>query len=369
MRLVTAAAALSIGTVLCLTLAVPRYYTGYQEREVRRELMAATEGNVLDEKVAAALGDGDMAGAEQYASLANELHRPLAAETVAALEEAREPLQTFVRNATDFAGAYITGHADSGAGLAGAVISDLTVVGDVRDLVSEGSKAALGEEYSRFLLTLAAIGIAAEGATIASGGSSLVVKLAVSVLKVAKRTGTLTATYSARLVRLARTMAQSGGRVPPVASAARRPSTGAAPIDAATPIRPGAAADGTTALTPALARAELSAALGAVNTMARHAGPADAVRLMRHVNTTRDAQNLATLTTRFGRRSRAVVELTGKTGLRAFRATYKGLRFVLALVWSFLAWLGVLLVLRIIRRTLGYIGEAIRATFFTVALP
>lgn len=356
MRLIKAAMALSIGTVLCLTLAVPRLYTGYEEREVRRQLVAATEGDVLDEKITAALAEGDVGGAEQYASLANELGRPLARETVDALADAQLPFNTFVRNAADFAGAYITGNADSGAGLAGAVISDLTVVGDVRDLISEGSKAALGEEYSRFLLTLAAIGIAAEGATIASGGSSLVVKLGVSVLKVAKRSGTLTVEYSTRLVRLARTMADRAA-----APAARS-------VDAV----PTGAARGTgapTSLTPTLARAELTAALGAVNTMARNAGASDAVRLMRHVRTTRDAQDLATLTTRFGRRSRAVVELTGKTALRAFRTTFKGLRILIAMLWSFLAWLGGLLLLRILRRTIGYIGEAIRATFFTVALP
>ena len=209
MGLVKAALALSVGTVLCLTLAVPRLYTGIQEREVRRELMAATEGDTLDRKIDAAVAEGDIDGATQYADLAAELGRPLEPSTVASLQEAQEPLNAFLRNAGDFAGAYITGRADSGAGLAGAVVSDLTVVGDVRDIIREGGKAAVGEDYSQFLLALAAIGLAAEGATIATGGSSLVVKVGLSVLKVAKRTGNLTAAYSARLLRLAQAMTES----------------------------------------------------------------------------------------------------------------------------------------------------------------
>lgn len=364
MGLVKAALALSVGTVLCLTLAVPRLYTGIQEREVRRELMAATEGDTLDRKIDAAVAEGDIDGATQYADLAAELGRPLEPSTVASLQEAQEPLNAFLRNAGDFAGAYITGRADSGAGLAGAVVSDLTVVGDVRDIIREGGKAAVGEDYSQFLLALAAIGLAAEGATIATGGSSLVVKVGLSVLKVAKRTGNLTAAYSARLLRLAQAMTES-------ATATSRTATTAAQTAGRTA---GTAADATRAATPApltrtAARAELTTALGAVNTMAKNAGPANAVRLLRGVKTTRDAQEVATFTTRFGRRSRVVAELTGKTALRAFRVSLKGIKLLIAFLWSFLAWLGGLFALRIVRGTIGYVGEAIRATFFTMALP
>ncbi|MEO1104018.1 MAG: hypothetical protein AAFW98_09865, partial [Pseudomonadota bacterium] len=234
LRLLSAATLLSLGTVAFLALAVPRLYTGYEERAVRAELQAATEGNVLETRTIDALADGDLSGALQFAGLARELGKPLSPETTAELAAAQGTVATIMRGAGDFAGAYITGYADSAAGLAGAVVSDLTVVGDVRDIISEGGKAAVGEEYSEFLLALAAVGLAAEAATIATGGSSLVVNAALSVLKVAKRTGNLTVDFSAHLVRLARAAA----RTTPDAEAAVAAATVAA---RATPASAGAA--------------------------------------------------------------------------------------------------------------------------------
>ncbi len=257
-----------------------------------------------------------------------------------------------LRNAGDFAGAYITGHADSAAGLAGAVVSDLTVVGDVRDIISEGGKAAMGDDYSQFLLTLAAIGLAAEGVTLATGGSSLVVKVAVSVLKVAKRTGNLTASFTSRMVRLARAASRSADT--PIAT------TGSVTV------RSRRIADD---IPQAVARAELRSTLGAVNTMARNAGPAEAVRLMRYVNTTDDARDLASFTSRFGRRSRAVAELTGKYTLRAFRVSMRGLRLLINFLYSFVAWVVGLIVFRFVKGVLHGVLSFFRGAFVAVALP
>ena len=354
MRIIPAAFLLSIGTVAVLTLAVPRFDRGYSEAEVRRELRTATTGDVLDRRIGEAVEDGDVALAAQYAALAGELGRPLKPETIADLERAEGALATLLRGAGDFAGAYITGRADSAAGLAGAVVSDLTVVGDVRDIISEGGKAAVGEEYSEFLLTLAAIGLAAEGATVATGGSSLIVKAALSVLKVAKRTGNLTVEFAQQLIRLARTAAQQADLA----------------ADATRPVRPARLPAGVDPpLTRSAARAELTTVLSAVGATAANAGPAEAVRLLRTVNTTADAERLATFTARFGRRSRAVFELTGKISLRAFRAALRGLRLVIAFLWSMLAWLAGLVFIRVGRKIFGWVFNLFRTAFVAVALP
>ncbi|UOM33603.1 hypothetical protein [Acuticoccus sp. I52.16.1] len=352
MRIIPAATVLSIGTVAFLALAAPRLYTGFEEREIRRELQAATPGDTLDEKVRAALAEDDIAGAVQYAELADELGKPVAPQTAAALVDAQSPVQTVLRNAGDFAGAYITGHADSAAGLAGAVVSDLTVVGDVRDIIREGGKAAVGEDYSQFLLTLAAVGLAAEGVTLATGGGSLVLKAGISVLKVAKRTGNLTTAFAARLVKLAR--------------AAGRPADTAVASAGPVVVRTRRAMDD---VPRGLARAELKTTLGAVSTMAGNAGPAEAVRLMRYVKTTDDATELATFTSRFGRRSRAVAELTGKFTLRAFRVTMRGLRLLVGFLYSFVAWVVGLVAFRVVKGVLRAVLSLFRGAFVAVALP
>ncbi len=356
LRLLSTATVLSLGTIAFLVLAVPRLYTGIDEHAIRAELQAWTEGDVLDQRARAALEQDDVDGARQYKSLADELGKPLAPETEQALEEAQSTLATVMRNASAFAGAYVTGKADSTAGLAGAIVSDLTVVGDVRDIISEGGKAAIGEDYSQFLLALAAVGLAAEGATIATGGSSLPFKAAVSVMKVAKRTGNLTAAFSGRILRLARA-ASGQARGIEVASAGRLAS------DVPLTSMPVAATAGGTALTRAAARAELRTTAGAINTMASNAGAANAVRMMRFVRTTRDAKELATFTGRFGRRARAVIEVTGKTALRGFRAALRGLRLLVAFLWSLVAWVAGLAALRFVKLTIRAVFSVLRGTF------
>jgi len=355
MRILPAATVLAIGTVAFLALAVPRFATGVSEWEIRQELQLATPGDTLDARTRAALEAGDIDGAIQYADLAETLGKPVSPQTLEALEEAQGTVATVLRSAGEFAGAYITGRADTAAGLAGAVVSDLTVVGDVRDIISEGGKAAVGEEYSRFLLTLAAIGLAAEGATIATGGTSLVAQAAISVLKVAKRTGNLTVEFTERLVRLAR--ASATGPVE-VASAGR-----------AVPDVPGAVPGAAGTLTRTAARAELGVALSAVNTAARNAGPANAVRMMRSVRTTEDARELATFTSRFGRNSRVVFELTGKASLRAFRVALRGLRLLWAFLWSLLAWVAGIVALRVVRGVVRGTLQLVRGAVVAVAVP
>lgn len=358
MRLLSRAAILSVGTVAFLALLVPRLYTGYDESAVRDELQAATPGDTLDIRTLAAIEEGDIDGALQYAALAIDLDKPISPSTAAELDEAQGTFATVLRGASDFAGAYITGHADNAAGLAGAVVSDLTVVGDVRDIISEGGKAAVGEDYSEFLLALAAIGLAAEGATIATGGTSLVFNVGVSILKVAKRAGTLTVDFSTRLVRLARAAARQGPEAAVIPAGMAR--TGRAARGAA--VAP-------TTLTRQAARAELLQNLTNMNTVAANAGPANAVRLLRFVRTSPDASRLATFTSRFGRKSRAVAELTGKAALRSFRVAVRGFRLLVAFLWSMVAWVAGLVAIRLVRGLIRGTFVAVRGAVVAAAVP
>jgi hypothetical protein len=188
---------------------------------------------------------------------------------------------------------------------------------------------------------------------VATGGTSLVAQAAISVLKVAKRTGNLTAEFTARLVRLARAAANG----PVEVASAGRVTPGAGIPAAAAPISRTAA------------RAELREVLSSINTAANNAGPANAVKLMRTVKTTEDARELATFTSRFGRNSRAVFELTGKTSLRAFRVALRGLRLLWAFLWSLIAWIVGLVALRIARAVFRGTVQLVRGAVVAVAVP
>jgi hypothetical protein len=77
------------------------------------------------------------------------------------------------------------GEGATGAGLAGVVASDLTGIGDVRDLIHQGQKMSRGEEPDQLVLGLAAVGLAVTGATILSVGAALPARAGVSTIKVA----------------------------------------------------------------------------------------------------------------------------------------------------------------------------------------
>ncbi|MEW5424727.1 hypothetical protein [Amorphus sp. 3PC139-8] len=294
---------------------------------IQAALLEATPPGELDRRVVAALDTGDVAGAEQFAALAGSLDRALAPQTQAELADAQTVAATVLRNTGQFVTAYVTGHGDTAAGLAGAVISDLTVVGDVRDLAIEGGKAMSGQDYSQFLLAIAAVGLAAEGAVIATGGTSLTVKAGLSVLKAAKRTGNLTADFGRVLLRQAKEtrFVRSLGRPARLSDDATDTARLARPQ-----VRAARAAD---------TGGELLTTVSTIGRVARTAGPGETVRLMRYVRSADDLEGIAGMSARFGRNTRAVIELTGKTALRAFRLGVDAARAIIGAAASFVAWM------------------------------
>ncbi|MBB3973477.1 hypothetical protein [Hansschlegelia beijingensis] len=294
------------------------------EVAIQRGLGEVATPEALDGKARAALDADDIPLARGLADLGAELGRPLPAETLARLAAAEAPGATAWRNARGFAHGFATGDATGSAALAGALASDLTVVGDVRDLAREGGRLARGEEHSDLILGLAAAGVAVTAASYATLGAAAPARFGVSVLKAARRAGTMTAEFAADL---GRRLAKAGEAS--ADAAARR--TGA--IEA----RAGAAATeagGAAALrTLSGAASELKAVGGAV-------GAGETVRLMKYVRNVDELPELRRFTTRFGARSRAVAELTGKASLRVFRTSIRVGEMLLRHLWAVLMWFG-----------------------------
>ena len=86
---------------------------------------------------------------------------------------------------------FLTGDAHNEAALAGAVASDLTGIGDVRDLYRQAERFAWGEEVDPLIIGLSAIGLGASVATYASAGAALPARAGLSTLKTVKRAGKL----------------------------------------------------------------------------------------------------------------------------------------------------------------------------------
>ncbi|WP_020181271.1 hypothetical protein [Methylopila sp. M107] len=331
------AAAIGVGLVADFGYTVPL------EVAIERGLAEAAGPERLAEKANAALDADDVDLARGFADLASELKRPLPAETLKRLAEAEAPAAVAMRNAKGAARGFATGEIDGSASLAGALAADLTVIGDLRDLAREGAKAARGEDHSQLILGLAAAGVAVTAATYATAGGAAPARFGLSVLKAARRAGTMSAEFAAdlgrRLVRTGETVgagaATAGRRVGQTATRnADEAAVGARGLEAIS----GAAT-------------ELRAVGAAV-------GAGETVRLLKYARTVDDLPEIRRFAQKFGTRSRAVAEVMGRASLRAFRTTIRLSEMLLkhliaALLWfgslvagavSNLAWRGVRLV-------------------------
>ncbi|MCH7630215.1 MAG: aldehyde dehydrogenase family protein, partial [Proteobacteria bacterium] len=69
--------------------------------------------------------------------------------------------------------------------------------------------------------------------------------------------------------------------------------------------------------------AELAPVIARMNDVRHTAGASESVRLMRFVRSTGELDEIAAMSSTLGRKTRGVIEITGKTSLRAFRTTLR----------------------------------------------
>jgi len=174
------------------------------EAIAERALAERFNGDLATREIEAALAAKDSDLAKSFVDLAAERKVALAPELVdkvnAAVAEDASPAHT----AQSFAYGLVTGEPDDMAGLAGTALGDLFVFGDIRDAVREGTRFATGQEVDELILGLACVGLAITAGTYATGGLAAPVRVGLSVAKVARKTGRLSAGLVARVSRMLR---------------------------------------------------------------------------------------------------------------------------------------------------------------------
>lgn len=83
------------------------------------------------------------------------------------------------------------GTVESEVGLACVVATDMTAVGDVRDLAVEGARMARGDPYDEVVLAMSVVGLGVTAATVATTGAAVPLRVGLSFLKAAKKAGKL----------------------------------------------------------------------------------------------------------------------------------------------------------------------------------
>jgi hypothetical protein len=90
------------------------------------------------------------------------------------------------------------------AALAGTAIGDLFVVGDIRDAVREGTRFMTGQKGDELVLGLASAGIAITAASYITFGAATPARAGLSLVKAARKAGSLGSELTANLGRMAR---------------------------------------------------------------------------------------------------------------------------------------------------------------------
>lgn len=175
---------------------------------------------------------------------------------------------------------------------------ELTPAGDLNALRRAGVQYVADGEVDRLDVGLAVIGLGATGAVLASGGTSYSIKAGTSVLRMARRMGTMTTALSARLSAL-------------VGDAVKWDR-----FDDLVALRIGPAD-----MIDAAKLDELGVIGGSLRRVSGNTSLAETIDLLRHVDTAQDAARLARASDAMGPRTRGAFEVLGKS--RVLRATVR----------------------------------------------
>ncbi|MGL5164580.1 MAG: hypothetical protein ACRC9K_01660 [Afipia sp.] len=145
----------------------------------------------IGQGVAQALDANDVDLAKSFTDLARDRNIPVPSDVAERVDAAVADENSTASLAKRFATGLVTGEADDVASLSGTVTGDLFVFGDIRDVVREGKRLAMGENADQLVLGLASLGLAVTAATYVSVGGAVPVRAGLSMVKDARKVGRL----------------------------------------------------------------------------------------------------------------------------------------------------------------------------------
>ena len=182
--------------ILCLYGVYTNYETKIVEINLDNKLKKIATKNYLEKKIIFALQNEDIEEANLYKNLADYLHVSISPVIVKKLALENSTINTYIRNTKNFTKGFLSGNFSDASSLAGSITSDMTIVGDIRDIYREGSKMRQNKEYDKFTFGLSILGVGLSATTLLSAGATTPVKVGTSLLKSAKKSGKLTKSFS-----------------------------------------------------------------------------------------------------------------------------------------------------------------------------
>jgi hypothetical protein len=253
---------------------------------------------VAAREIDAALTAGDADLARSFVDLARERDVPVDPALVEKVALANAGVATAKRSLGSFARGLIIGEAEDVSGFAGTAVGDLLVLGDVRDVVREGTRLAAGGEADELVLGLACLGLAVTAATYATLGVGVPARVGLTAIKAARQTGRLGAGMAAWIGRSLREVVDWGMLKGVVSRAAVA--------------EPAAAARGIREAVRVEKAQSLVRLVGDVGRVQASAGARAAIDGLRLADGSRDMSKMARLAAAKGGKTRAILKLAGR---------------------------------------------------------
>ncbi|MFZ0401387.1 MAG: hypothetical protein WAL03_09920 [Pseudolabrys sp.] len=165
---------------------------------------------VAQREIENALAAHDADLAQSFVDLAVNRHVPLDPSLVDKVKNAAAEAATTRYKAKSFVRGFVTGEPDDMAALAGTTLGDLFVFGDIRDALREGTRLATGQKADELVLGLASAGIAITAATYVTFGAAVPARAGLTLVKAARKTGSLGVELTGNLGRMIRKAGLSG---------------------------------------------------------------------------------------------------------------------------------------------------------------
>jgi len=216
----------------------------------------------------------------------------------------------------NFVKGFASGKGSTGAGVAGAIAADFTVIGDARDLHTEYTHYQKNEPVDELVATLSGVGVGLTALTIGSAGAAAPAKTGVSIVKMAKKTSRLTLPFQKQILRLAAKVFDWSGFIK-----AAKSSKGMKNV-----LRAAKKAYHPKALKP------LEKVAGQVGNIKKASSVADTLHLLKYVETTDDLRRVEKLTLKHGVNAKGYLKLLGKGMLRGGKIIKKTVGFFASLI-------------------------------------
>ncbi len=305
---------------------ITSYGWQYRDIDIEKELKSRVDKSYITSAINKSIQKYDFDLAYSYLSLAKNLGIEIDTNTTKRLNKSSNSLDTKLHKASDFFNGFIYGEANSTASLAGSVVSDFTVVGDIKDVYTEGSKYIQNRPYDKFVLYLGIIGLGLEATTLASFGTSATMKVGISALKAAKKGKMLTDNFTVFIMkRISKSIDTN------LLKNIHFNSFSLLKRDISK-------------INKSIKFKYMEPVLRNISIIKRNTSISDTLRIMKYIDNEKDLQKTARITKRFKKSSLALFKILGKGAFRVVKA----LRYTLDVAVSLLLFI-LSLLLAIIR--------------------